>query len=39
MKDILFEQKKINLWNKRHFVENETDYAACLEDAVNFLVA
>jgi hypothetical protein len=25
MKNILFEQKKIRLWNKRHFVENKTD--------------
>jgi hypothetical protein len=24
---------------KWHFVENETDYAACLKNAVDFLVA
>jgi hypothetical protein len=25
MKNILIEQKKIKLWNKWHFVENETE--------------
>jgi hypothetical protein len=36
---ILFEQKKIKLRNKWHFVENKTDNAACLKNAVNFLAA
>jgi len=38
MKNVLFEQKKIRLWNKR-FVENKMDYASCPENAVIFLVA
>jgi hypothetical protein len=38
MKNVLFEQKKKKLWNKQHFVENR-DYAACLKNAVNILVA
>jgi hypothetical protein len=25
MKNVLFEQKKITLWNTRHFVENKTE--------------
>ena len=39
MNDVLFGQDKIELWNKRHFVENKTHYAACPKNAVNFLVA
>jgi len=39
MKNVLFEQKKIKLWNKWHFVENKTDYAARLKNAVKLLVA
>jgi len=40
MKNILFEQqKKIKLWNKWYLVVNKTEYAACLTDIVNFLVA
>jgi len=39
MEKILFEHKKLKLWNKRHFVENETDCAAHLKIAANFLVA
>jgi len=35
----LFEQKKIKLWNKRHFVENNTVYASGLKNAVYFLVS
>jgi hypothetical protein len=31
MKNILFQQKKIKLSNKRHFVGNKTDYPACLK--------
>ena len=38
MKNVLFEQKKIRLWSK-HFVENKMDYASCLKNVVNFLVA
>ena len=34
MKNILFEQRKIKLWNKQYFVENKTDYAACFKNAV-----
>jgi hypothetical protein len=37
--NVLFERKKIKLWNKQHFVENKTNYAVCLKNAVNFLVA
>jgi hypothetical protein len=38
---ILYEKKRIwlKVLNKRHFVENKTDYAACLTNAVLFLVA
>jgi hypothetical protein len=36
--NILFEHKKLKLWNKRHFVENKTDCAACLKNAANFFV-
>jgi hypothetical protein len=36
---VLFEQKKVKLWNKWHFAENKTDYAACFKNLVNFLVA
>jgi hypothetical protein len=25
MKNVLFEQKKIKLWNQQHFVENKTE--------------
>jgi hypothetical protein len=32
------EQKKIKVWNKRQFVENKTDYVACLKNAVNFVL-
>jgi hypothetical protein len=39
MKNILFGQKKIKLSNKQHFVESKTDYAACLKNAINFLVS
>jgi hypothetical protein len=38
MINILFEQKKIKLWNKWHFVQNKRDYAAYLKNAVNVLV-
>jgi hypothetical protein len=38
-KNALFEQKKIKLRNEWHFVENKTHYAACLTNAVSFLVA
>jgi hypothetical protein len=36
MNKVLFEQKKIKLQNKQYFVENKTDYAACLKNAVKF---
>jgi hypothetical protein len=39
MKNILLEQKKIKLRNKWHFVENKTDYAACLRNEINFSFA
>jgi hypothetical protein len=39
MKIVLFELKKIKLQNKQNSVENETYYAACLKNAVNFFVA
>ena len=29
----------IKLWNKWHFVENKTDYAECLKNVVNIVVA
>ena len=38
-KNVLLEQEKIKLRNGRHFVEKKTDYAVCLKNAVNFLVA
>ena len=31
---VLFECKKLKLLNKQHFVENKTDYAACLQNSV-----
>jgi hypothetical protein len=30
--------KRGKLWSKKHFVENKMDCAACLKNAVNFLV-
>jgi hypothetical protein len=39
MKNVSLEQRKIKLRNKWHFVENKTDYAACLKSVVNFIVA
>lgn len=36
---MLFEQKMIKLLNKWHYVENETDYTACLKNEVNLIVA
>jgi len=39
MENILFEHKKLKLRNKRLFVKNNTDCAACLKNAANFLVA
>ena len=38
MKIVLYEQKKIKLQNKWNFVENKTNYAGCLKNAVHFLV-
>ena len=35
---VLFERKKVKLWNRLCFVENKTDYAACPENIVNFLI-
>jgi hypothetical protein len=35
---ILFEQKKIKLWNERQSVGNKTDFAACLNNAGNLIV-
>jgi len=35
----LFELKWIKLRNKWHYVENTTDYATCLQNSVNYLVA
>jgi hypothetical protein len=38
MKNVLFEKKKeIKLRKKRHFLENKTDYFACLKNAVSLL--
>ena len=40
LKDVLFEQKKIKVWNKWHFfVKWNWDYAACLKSAINYVVA
>jgi hypothetical protein len=39
MKNTVIEQKQIKSRYKRHFMENERDYAAGLKAAVNFLVA
>jgi hypothetical protein len=39
MSIILTEKKKINLRNKWQFVENITDFAVCLKNTVNSLVA
>ena len=36
---VLFQQKKIKLWNERHFVENKTDRTAFVKYAVKFIVA
>jgi hypothetical protein len=38
IKKILLAQKKIKLWNERYYVGNKTDFAACLNNAVNFIV-
>jgi hypothetical protein len=39
-KNVLLEQEKIKLRNGRHFVgKKKADYAVCLQNAVNFLVA
>jgi hypothetical protein len=39
IKNLLFEHKRIRLWNKRHFVDTwNTNYAACLKNAVNSVV-
>jgi len=32
---VLFEWKKLKLWNKKNFVENR-DYAGCLKNSVSF---
>lgn len=29
-KNVLFEQKGMKLWNKRHFLGSKTNYAECL---------
>jgi hypothetical protein len=39
MKNLLFEQKNMKLWNKWYFAENKTDNTACHTNAVHFLVA
>jgi len=36
---VLFEHERMKLWDKWHFVENKTDYGACLKNSVNFLAA
>jgi hypothetical protein len=39
-RNAFLEHKEIKLQNKRHFIKNKNiDYAACLKNAVNFLVA
>jgi hypothetical protein len=38
LKNVLFEQKKVKLWNKQHFLENKTNYAACIKNTVNVFV-
>jgi hypothetical protein len=37
--DIILPEKKTKFLNKRYFVENKTDYAACFKNEVNFLAA
>jgi len=39
LKNVLFEYKKIKLLNKRPFMKNKRDSAACPKKAVNFLLA
>jgi len=40
MKNILFEQKKVKLWNKWHLVENKAEVIQnVLRKSVNFLIA
>jgi hypothetical protein len=39
MKNVLFEQEKIKVQTKWHFVENKIDYTAFLKNALYFLVA
>jgi len=39
MKNVLFEYKRIRLGNKGILWKRNTDYTACVENAVNFLVA
>jgi hypothetical protein len=33
------EQKEIKSSNKWHFMENKTDYAACIKNAINCILA
>ena len=37
-KNTLLEGKKIKLWNEKHSVGNKTDFAECLNNAINFIV-
>jgi hypothetical protein len=39
MKNVFSEHKEIELWKKKHFVENKRDYAMCIKTIVNFPVA
>jgi hypothetical protein len=37
-KNVLFEHKKIKLWNKWNFMENKRNYIAWFKYALNFVV-
>jgi len=39
LKSVLYEYEKIKLLNKRQFMKNTRDSAACPKNAVNFLPA
>jgi len=39
LKNVLYEYEKIKLLNKRQFMENKRDSAACPKNSVNFLLA
>jgi hypothetical protein len=37
MKNVLLEEKKIKIRNREYLVEQKTNYAACVKNAVHFL--